>query len=375
MATTAMVITDTHIGLNFPDDRIEQALWNFIDIVEDAKPELLFHLGDVFNIKKPDGKRVEFATQWFSALAGFCGGIVVLAGGHDQDAHMDITAIDFLDDISPKIEVFNEMKIFDSMCLLPYTRRLTAEHQNAMREASVVLMHQGLVEAPLDHGKRLYGTMKDAVPSAWVEHTDLTICGHIHTPWQNERGNIVLLGSPYQTLYRHPMCDRYCGMWDMENPAEFTPLVLDNTFYLNRVTVEVKEKEDLEKALVSKLPPLAINTYYYVLVAIEGVHKPATIKKAKEIVKHVYGERLDEVQIAMVLPKNTRTTYEKLRVISNQAAHKDPVEMLELWVGMKGEAYFKAHPDLKDGMIKEFQDIRTAVDVKLNHSERCGKNG
>lgn len=363
--TTALAITDTHIGLNFPDDRIERTLWNFLNTVEDIQPDVIFHLGDVFNVKKPDGRQIEFATQWFLELANRCEGVFVIAGGHDQDAHADITAIDFLDDLSPKIEIFNEMKTIDSLCLLPYTRRLSQEHRAAMEAATTVLMHQGITEAPLDHGKRKYGGMRDAVPIEWVQHTALTLCGHIHSPWQNAEGNVIVLGSPYQTLYRHPLCARYCGVWSLEDPSDFVPVQLDSTFYLNRTTVEVGEKEDLEKALISKLPPLAENTYYYVLVSLEGTHKPAQLKKAKQVIASVYGDALDDVQVVTVLPKGVRTAYDHLRTVSKQAVDKSPEELLQLWMGLKGAAYYQAHPKLKSDIIKEFQDIRAIAEAHI----------
>ncbi len=362
---TALAITDTHIGLNFPDDRIEQALWSFLDIVEEVKPNVIFHLGDVFNVKKPDGRQVEFASQWFLRMADMCDGIFVLAGGHDQDAHADITAIDYLDDISPKIEVFNELKVIESICMLPYTRKLTKSHQVAMEEASTILMHQGIDEAPLDHGKRKYGGMKDAVPLEWVENSALTVCGHIHTPWQNSQGNVVVLGSPFQTLYRHPLCERYCGYWSLDNPSDFTAIPLENTFYLNRLTIDIEEGEDIEKGLIAKLPPLEENTYYYVLISLEGAHKPAQIKKAKKVVARIYGDALDEIQVVSVLPKGVRTTYDQLRTVSKQAVNKTPEELLNMWMDLKGATYYKAHPQLKNAIIQEFQDIKAMTDAHI----------
>ena len=363
--TTALVLTDTHIGKEFKDDRIPQALMAFADVVEEVKPDVLFHVGDVFNVKKPSGQHIEFATQWFRRLASHTGAIFVIAGGHDQDAHSNETAIDFIDDLEQNIEVFTEIHSFDGLCLLPYTRRLTTDHQRELQAAEIILMHQGIVETPLDHGKRLYGKMPDAVPLSWVEHSRLTICGHIHTPWLNDTGNIVVLGSPYPTHPRHPDCERNIGLFTLEDPSDFALLDFPGTFRLQRYVIEIKEKENVKDALLKRLPSPEANTYYYFIIAIEGTQKAAIIKDTKTIVETVYGEQLDDVQVTLVLPKNVRTNYEKLRVTANKAAGKTPVEMLDIWMQLKADAYYQANPKLKEQMLQEFSNILITTDQNL----------
>lgn len=363
MATTTLVITDTHIGKEFKDDRIPNTLNVFADMVEDIKPDVLIHLGDVFNVKKPGGQHIEFATQWFRRLSESAGTIFVIAGGHDQDAHSETTAIDFLDDLARNIEIFTEMHSIEGICFLPYTRRLQKADRLAMENAEIILMHQGIVESPLDHGKRLYGKMGDAVPLAWVEHSQLTLCGHIHTPWSNPQNNVIILGSPYPTHFRHPDCQRSAGLFSLEDPSDFTLVDFPGTFKLQRQVIEVREKENLQAALMKKLVSPEPDVYYYVVVAIEGNHKPAVIKEARTIVESVYGEQVDDIQVSLVLPKNIRTNYEKLRVTANKAMGKSPVEMLDIWTQLKADAYYKSNPTLKERMLQEFDSIIATVEA------------
>lgn len=359
MGTKTVAITDLHLELAFRTPRIENTLRSFAEEMEEVRPDLLLVLGDIFNVKKPSGSTVEFATQFFSSLSKSCTDIILITGGHDQDAHKDITACDFLDDMVENIELVREPRLVSDIMFLPYQRRLQPETLEQLLSANMAFMHQGISEAPLDHGARLYGNKLDAVPLQYLTHMQLVICGHIHTPWQYE--NIYVLGSPYQTRMNHPIVDRSYALFTLENPSDLALMPFPNTFYLYKETVELEEKASIE-SLTSVLPILEDNVFYHITVALSGPKKTNRKEGVKQLVRSIYGPQLDDVQIVYVLPKKARTVLGSVKLAAKATVGKSPEEMLHVWMDTKNPAYFNGVPGLRDGMALEFRDIVQAVE-------------
>jgi exonuclease SbcD len=78
----AFHIADTHIKLGARWDECRRVLEHFAGRVEDEKPDVIIHAGDVFDARSTP-KEMEYAEQWFQRLAD-TSPVVVVGGNHDD---------------------------------------------------------------------------------------------------------------------------------------------------------------------------------------------------------------------------------------------------------------------------------------------------
>lgn len=353
--TNCVFLTDTHVDRPWPDNRQETALTAFAEEMESVRPDILFHGGDVFNKKSPTSSGTEFMTQWLTKLSKCCQQIILLPGGHDQDAPRGTTAIDFVDDLAPNITIIYEPVDLDGMVMMPYQRRLTPENLAMIANAEIAILHQGVDSAPRDNGTK-YGNIPDAVPLACFQNTRLALIGHIHTPWTNGT-NVHLVGSPYQTRWDHQAVQRNYVMFDLEDPTTVNYMPFPGTFYLQDVTLSIHPEITMEE-FISILPGWRDSTYVRVKIGVEGVISNATRRLIEQAVKTTYGGWLDDLHVLSVLSSAERTVQNDIVLaMHGKAEMKAPGEWLDFWMDRRGGAYFRSHKAVVDQMHIELEEI------------------
>jgi len=351
-----VAITDTHIGKAWKTPRIEGVLNAFAEEMEEVRPNVIAHMGDVFHNKRPSASAVEFATQWLLRLANTCDTLVLLPGGHDQDIPNNMTAIDFADDLAPNIAIIYEPTDIDGLFMMPYQRRLTDEHLDMIARSEVCLLHQGVCEIPLDHGQRIYGNVADAVPIDTFKNVKLAGIGHMHTTWAHR--NIVVLGAPYQTQYNHPIIERCYLMFDLEKPADYVLVELPTTFYLQKIALNIAEGTEQSK-LMKMLPQCDPNTYVDITIGVEGAINRSIVEGYRLACDRIYGDWIDSVTVISVLSSAERVMQRDiLRAVTiADKDRKTPADWLDIWMAKQSNAYYESHPELKLCMHEELHSI------------------
>ena len=368
----AVAFTDPHLGIPMFHERMIDALNSFLtQIVGEIQPDVVICLGDVFNTKKPAANIIEYAAQWFSALAKYVKHVLIIPGNHDIDGYNDSTAVDYLDDIaaSQNILVFKEPTEFMDLLFVPYRRSMDLSTRQLIRSHPQVFLHQGYDRAPL-YGNRLYGEKPDAVTDSDLFGKDLALIGHIHTPLIVKDKNIYLLGAPYQTRYSDPMIERRFGCWTVEDPSDFQLLPFKDQFYLNRLNIDVQAGKSVVDSLVKRLPSPAPNNYYHVSVSVEGKVRSNQLAEIKAAVREVYRECLDECSVISILPKSERTFFNELKKASLMKESTAPQQMLETYIKGTSSAYYESNPELFKGIMDEFNSI-----VQTVNEAGCGMAG
>jgi DNA repair exonuclease SbcCD nuclease subunit len=352
----------------WPTPRAEATLDAFAAEMEGVRPDYIIHAGDVFNLKRPQSDAVEYATKWLTRLAAACKELILIPGGHDQDVPAGTTAVDFADDLAPNITVIYEPINWWGLFMMPYQRKLTPEQVDMIAASQICVIHQGIDKVPLDNGKRLYGNVSDAVPYSAFANVKLAVVGHMHTPWADGK-NVCVLGSPYQTLYSHAICDRHYLMFDLENPASARLCDFPGVFFLKKLVLTVPA-EVTRKELSKMLPAWEGNTYVDVTIGVEGPLSQPVANDIRQAVKSVYGDWADVVTVVSVLSTAERILKQEiLDIMSIQdPASKTPSDWLEIWMERKGGAYFDANPELTKYMHQELEDILKNVDETKKRS-------
>lgn len=357
----AVAWTDTHLGTTSLDDRIMWMLDGFLDqLLEDINPDVAICLGDVFNSKKPTAAVIEYATLWFRKLSDHVEHILLIPGNHDIDATTGTTAIDYLDDIAPNIQIFYEPTTFMDMLFVPYYRHLDKDLRKTIQSYPQVFLHQGISEAPL-YGTRLYGERPDSVTAEELSAKDLALCGHIHSPLYWADSNVYLLGAPYQTRYVDPMLLRGFGCWTLEDPNDFQIIQYNQNFYLHKLVLNVEGGSKLMDNLLKAMPTPAENTYYQVNLNIEGAVKAKQAEEARRCVQETFDGVLDGMSVVFILPKEKRSFFNALKTASMMKADQAPQEMLSAYMEGTSSAYYKSNPQLRESIIGEFSDIAATI--------------
>ena len=354
--TTIAVITDTHIGKQWKNARIETTLMAFADEMETVKPDMIIHAGDVFNVKRPTSDSIEFATKWFMRLANSCDHLILIPGGHDQDIPRNTTAIDFADDLTSNIVVIYEPVEWSGLFMMPYQRRLTDEHIAMIANSNIAILHQGIDSVPLDNGKRMYGNVADAVPYNTFDNVKLAVIGHMHTPWTNG-SNICVLGSPYQTSYSHAITDRNYMLFDLENPSQVVLHSIPSTYFLKKLTLSVNN-DITSNRLIKMLPSQIPQTYMDITIGVEGALTHSIVQNIKHTVISVYGDWIDNIDVVSVLTTAERVLKQEiLATLAVNKGNQTPSDWLDIWMEKRGEAYFKSKPAMKELMHSELREI------------------
>lgn len=365
--TKVAIITDTHIGLGIREDLMYKTLNSYVEDMRELKPDLIIHLGDVFHNKRPQSNAIEFATTFFTELSLAAKSLIVLAGGHDMDGRNDMTAIDFLDDLSSNITVITEPTSLDSVLFLPYTRYIDKEVLDLISQHSLVFMHQGIVEAPLDTQGRIYGRLGDAVPLSALSQADLVVCGHIHTPWAT--GKVLVPGSPYPTRRGANVDKRYYPVFTLEDVSDMELIEFRDTFWLKKLKVEYvfKNTRVVSKDIMKLMPAIEANTYYSIELSVEGTLTKAVYDEIKNSIQMLYKDALDDLSIISVLPRDQRDTMQHIKhSLVKYQDNLTPVSLMEVWLNdTKRKAFFEANPALRDSILSEINDITSKVDAGI----------
>lgn len=356
----AIVSTDWHLGYPITDDRIIKTLNSFVDQIEERKPDLFIHCGDVVHSKKPSGDIIEYITQIFTRISAICP-IVIIKGNHDEDRAKGFTALDFLDDMGGNITYVRDRPLTDGVVgFFPYERVLSPQTVAEAQNCQLVFLHQGVDIASMTKD-RFYGERKDAFKAEDLQGIPLVVTGHIHYPTliqeEDYRLNVAIIGSPYQLNYADPILTRNFIEVDLDNYT-YTPIAYRDSFILQQVTIEIDDYDS--ELAVQKLPAFHDNTYYKIHIAVTQPFNQKKANKVRTQIEKIFGKNIDELYVISVLANDTKNTLSSIRRTlqrSQMEGKTDPVDMVIAYLKSKGGAFFQAQPELLVSIENEMMQI------------------
>lgn len=363
----AIVSTDWHLGYPIPDDRITRAIDSFAEQIEERKPDLFIHCGDVVHSKKPSGDIIEYITQVFTRISAVCP-VVIIKGNHDEDRAKGFTALDFLDDMGENITFVRDKPFTDGVVgFFPYERVLSSQTIAEIQNCQLAFLHQGVDIASMTKD-RFYGERKDALKAEDLQGIPLVVTGHIHYPTLIQEAdyslNVAIIGSPYQLNYADPNLTRHFIEVDLEDYT-YTPIPYRHSFKMQQVMIEIDDY-DAELA-VQKLPALHEDTYYKIHIAVTQPFNQKNANKVRTYVENIFGKNIDELYVVSVLANDTKTTLSSIRrtLQRNQMEGKtDPTDMVIAYLKSKGGAFFQAQPEFLVAIEAEMAQIVDQVNRK-----------
>ena len=209
-AKRAFIVSDTHFGARSNSvEWIEEMMdWFYSDFIPRVKSEyqpgdILIHCGDVFDNRQTVNLLVlHNGIKLFEELSQiFLDGIYVIAGNHDvmRKSNNDVSSLDCLKYI-PRVNIIKEPVIAEignmKTLFMPW-RTDDTEERSCLTEFKVydchyLFCHTNIRNLRFDS----YREVDEGISISELETFKRVYSGHIH--WGQHRGNVTMVGNPYQ---------------------------------------------------------------------------------------------------------------------------------------------------------------------------------
>ena len=209
-AKRAFIVSDTHFGARSNSvEWIEEMMdWFRSDFIPKVKAQyqpgdILIHCGDVFDNRQSVNLLVlHEGIRLFEELSHiFVDGIYVIAGNHDvmRKSTNDVSSLDCLKYI-PNVNILKEpviAEIGNTKTLFMPWRTDDAEERKCLTEFKVydcnyLFCHTNIRNLRFDS----YREVDEGLSISELETFKRVYSGHIH--WGQHRGNVTMVGNPYQ---------------------------------------------------------------------------------------------------------------------------------------------------------------------------------
>lgn len=209
-AKRAFIVSDTHFGARSNSvEWIEEMMdWFRSDFIPKVKAQyqpgdILIHCGDVFDNRQSVNLLVlHEGIRLFEELSHiFVDGIYVIAGNHDvmRKSTNDVSSLDCLKYI-PNVNILKEpviAEIGNTKTLFMPWRTDDAEERKCLTEFKVydcnyLFCHTNIRNLRFDS----YREVDEGLSISELETFRRVYSGHIH--WGQHRGNVTMVGNPYQ---------------------------------------------------------------------------------------------------------------------------------------------------------------------------------
>jgi DNA repair exonuclease SbcCD nuclease subunit len=209
-AKRAFIISDTHLGAR--SNSIEwldmMKDWFYSDFIPKVKAEykpgdILIHCGDVFDNRQSVNLLVlHEGIRLFEELSSiFVDGIYVIAGNHDvmRKSSNEVSSLDCLKYI-PRVNIIKEpiiAKFSTTTALFMPWRTNEAEEKKCIEEFEVhncnfMFCHTNIRNLKFDNSR----DVDEGLHLSELVKFQRVYSGHIH--WGQHRGNVTMIGNPYQ---------------------------------------------------------------------------------------------------------------------------------------------------------------------------------
>jgi DNA repair exonuclease SbcCD nuclease subunit len=209
-AKRAFIISDTHLGARSNSvewlDMMKD--WFYSDFIPKAKEnyrpgDILIHCGDVFDNRQSVNLLVlHEGIKLFEELSSiFVDGVYVIAGNHDvmRKSSNDISSLDSLKYI-PRVHIIKEpvlAKFPTTTALFMPWRTNEEEEKRCIEEYDVhrcnfMFCHTNIRNLKFDNSR----DVDEGLNLAELIKFQRVYSGHIH--WGQHRGNVTMVGNPYQ---------------------------------------------------------------------------------------------------------------------------------------------------------------------------------
>lgn len=209
-AKRAFIISDTHLGARSNSVEWLDVMrdWFYQDFIPKAKEnyrpgDILIHCGDVFDNRQSVNLLVlHEGIRLFEELSSiFVDGIYVIAGNHDvmRKTTNDVSSLDCLKYI-PRVNIIKEPLIaeFENTRALFMPWRTNDEEErkclteNKVQELEYLFCHTNIRNLKFDNSRNV----EEGLSIAELVNFRRVYAGHIH--WGQVRGNVRMVGNPYQ---------------------------------------------------------------------------------------------------------------------------------------------------------------------------------
>ena len=209
-ANRAFIVSDTHLGARSNSvEWVEEMIgWFRNDFIPKVKEQyrpgdILIHCGDVFDNRQSVNLLVlHEGIKLFEELSAiFEGGIYVIAGNHDvmRKSSNDVSSLDCLKYI-PRVHILKEpviAEIGNTKTLFMPWRTSDIEERECLAENNIstchyLFCHTNIRNLRFDN----YREVDEGLSITELSKFRRVYSGHIH--WGQHRGNVTMVGNPYQ---------------------------------------------------------------------------------------------------------------------------------------------------------------------------------
>lgn len=209
-AKRAFIISDTHLGARSNSIEWLDTMkdWFYSDFIPKIKSEyrpgdILIHCGDVFDNRQSVNLLVlHEGIKLFEELSTiFVDGIYVIAGNHDvmRKTNNDVSSLDCLKYI-PRVNIIKEPVIanFPTTTALFMPWRTNEEEEkkciadNEVHNCNFMFCHTNIRNLKFDNSR----DVDEGLGLTELIKFQRVYSGHIH--WGQHRGNVTMIGNPYQ---------------------------------------------------------------------------------------------------------------------------------------------------------------------------------
>lgn len=249
-AKRAFIVSDTHFGarsnsVEWVDEMMD---WFYSDFIPKAKEnyqpgDILIHCGDVFDNRQSVNLLVlHKAITLFEELSSiFIDGIYIIAGNHDvmRKSSNDVSSLDCLKYI-PHVHILKEPVVANfpttTALFMPWRTDDSAEkaclNEFEADKCNYLFCHTNIRNLHFDSKREVEeGLLLDDIKSFMRVYS-----GHIH--WGQHRGNVTMVGNPYQMTRSDAGNQKGFYLLDIDNGDE---IFFENSYspkfvriYLNR---------------------------------------------------------------------------------------------------------------------------------------------
>jgi len=298
-AKRAFIVSDTHFGARSNSiEWVEEMMsWFREDFIPRAKREykkgdIFIHCGDVFDNRQSVSLLVlHEGIKLFEELSEiFEDGIYVIAGNHDvmRKLSNDVSSLDCLKYI-PRVHILKEpitLEIGNVKALMMPWRSNDEEERSCLKEHRVydcqyLFCHTNIRNLRFDN----YRDVDEGLSINELSNFRRVYSGHIH--WGQRRGNVTMVGNPYQMTRSDADNPKGWYILDFEsNDEQF----IENNFspkfvkiYLNKFLE--RTVEDLKSACTNNRVDLYIPSSYLIKYQVTPIIDIlSTITKKLEII-------------------------------------------------------------------------------------------
>lgn len=240
-ANRAFIISDTHLGARSNSvEWIEMMTdWFKEDFIPKVKElyrpgDILIHNGDLFDNRQSVNLLVmHYGIELFEELSKiFVDGIYVIAGNHDvmRKSSNDISSLDSLKYI-PNVNIIKEPEIASiqtnsgdvRLLFMPWRTNVEEERKclkdHEVQACDYLFCHTNIYNLRFDRMRNVEEGLKDED----LDKFKRVYSGHIH--WGQVRGNVVMVGNPYQMTRSDAGNDKGWYLLDFETS--------EHEFYIN----------------------------------------------------------------------------------------------------------------------------------------------